>query len=302
MKKYTHEPIPGRLPGTLLPDGWALVCEGGGTRGFYSAGVYDAFLEADLMFPYIIGVSAGTANTLSYVSGQKGRNRQVVEHYVGSPRYVSKRNLLFHGSMFNMEYVFHTIPREHLFFDWEAFRRCPARFLIGAMNCADGQNIWFEKEQLREDLTQVIASCSVPLLSPMVKLNGLELLDGGVPDPIPIEKSIADGNTFHVVVLTRNPGYVKKPFGMKGLLEVVNRKHPAVARALLTRHERYNRQLALCEQLEREGKAIIIRPLKPLQIDRTGSDTAKLLALYDEGTEEGRAALRRLNERLKIGG
>jgi len=52
---------------TMLPAGFALVLEGGGPRGFFSAGVFDAFMDAGIMFPYIIGVSAGAANALSYI-------------------------------------------------------------------------------------------------------------------------------------------------------------------------------------------------------------------------------------------
>ena len=104
-QSFTHTPIKGKAPIQILPRGCALVLEGGGTRGFYSAGVFDAFMDAGILFPYIAAVSAGAANALSYIAGQKGRNRQVVEYYVGDKRYVSKRNLLLHRSLFNMEFV-----------------------------------------------------------------------------------------------------------------------------------------------------------------------------------------------------
>ncbi len=296
---FTHPPVPGRAPARILPKGTALVLEGGGTRGFYSAGVFEAFMEAGILFPYIAGVSAGAANVISYIAGQPGRNRQVVEHYVGDWRYVSKRNLLLHRSMFNMDFVFREVPGRHIALDWEMFGRQDIRFLTGAMDCAAGQTVWFEKEDITPDLTVSVASCSVPLLSPVVTFRGYELLDGGVTDPIPIERSLADGNTFHVVVLTRNEGYVKRPFRYERLLRLFYRKHPHVATAVLRRHEVYNRQLALCERLEREGRAVIIRPLQPLRIDRTGSDTATLLALYDEGHAEGRAKLAEILEHVK---
>ena len=290
-EKYTYPPIQGCLPEKILPSGCALVLEGDGTRGFYSSGVFEAFLDAGIMFPYIAGVSAGAANAVTYLSGQKLRSRQIVEHYVGNPNYVSVRNLIFRRSMFNMEYIFRTIPQRHVAFDWETFRSCPVRFFTGAMDCATGKTVWFEKETITPDFSVSIASCSVPVLSPIVKFQGYELLDGGVSDPIPIEKSVADGNVFHVIVLTRNAGYSKQPFGHEKLLKALYRKHPRAAEAVLRRHEVYNRQLALCEQLEREGRAVIIRPLKPLRVKRTSADTKELLALYDEGHAEGAAKI-----------
>ena len=97
---FTHPIIKGESHKTILPRGTALVLEGGGTRGFYTAGVFEAFMDAGLMFPYIIGVSAGAANAISYISGQKGRNRQIVEKYLGDHRYVSKRNFIKHRNFF----------------------------------------------------------------------------------------------------------------------------------------------------------------------------------------------------------
>ena len=290
-KIFTHPIIRGTPHQTLLPQGTALVLEGGGTRGFYTAGVFEAFMDEGVMFPYIVGVSAGAANALTYVAGQRGRNRLIVEHYVADPRYVSKRNLLRHRSLFGYDFIFKTIPEEHLFFDHENFGATDIRFLAGATDCETGEAVWFEKDTLAPGFEAVIASCSVPLIAKIVDYQGRKLVDGGVASPIPIEKSVADGNTFHVIVLTRNAGYEKPEFKYRRTLKAFYKKYPRLMDVILRRHEIYGRQIALCEQLEREGKAIIIRPLKPLAVDRSATDTAKLLALYDEGHEEGRAAM-----------
>ena len=289
---FTLEPILGQSPQKMLPSGNALILEGGGLRGFYSAGVFEAFMDVGIMFPYIIAVSAGAANVLSYVSGQRGRNRQVLEYCVSDKRYVSKRNLIRNGSLFGMDFVFHEVPRNHVVFDWETFNRQNIRLQTGTLDCLTGQTVWFEKEDLDPELDAIIASCSIPILSPIRRFKGYELLDGGVSDPIPIEKSLADGNTFHVIVLTRNEGYRKKPFKHRRLLSAFFWKYPKIAEAILMRHEVYNRQLSLCERLEKEGKAVIIRPQLPLRIRGNGADAELLLKLHDEGHEEGTAALK----------
>jgi len=287
-----------KLP-NIMPEGTALVLEGGGMRGFYSAGVFEAFMDAGVLFPYIIGVSAGAANALSYASGQRGRNRQIVQYYVSDPRYVSRRNLLLHRSLFGMRFIFHDIPQKYLFFDQEMFQQQNCRFLTGAFDCRNGRTIWFDKQPADAQMEIVKASCSVPLVSPIVRYKGLDLLDGGVADPIPIEKSLADGNTFHVVVLTRNKGYAKEAFTHNRLLKLFYHRHPQVAEAMRDRHQAYNQQLDLCERLEKEGKAMIIRPEQPLQVERSAADKAKLLALYDEGHKEGEAALKRIQSKNK---
>ena len=289
---YTQTPIPGKAAEKILPKGCALVLEGGGTRGFYSAGVFDAFMDAGIMFPYIIGVSAGAANVLSYIAGQSGRNRQIVEKYVGNPKYVSKRNLLFCRSMFGMKFIFHEVPQKHVFLDWGIINKQDITFFTGALDCNTGQTVWFNKSDITANLEATMASCSVPLLSPIFKFRGYKLLDGGIADPIPIEKSVSDGNTFHVIVLTRNKGYRKSAFKYKNILKLFYSKYPKVVEAILNRHNIYNRQLALCEQLEKEGKAVIIQPLKPLEFgNSTGRDIEKLLYLHDEGYEEAKEKL-----------
>jgi predicted patatin/cPLA2 family phospholipase len=289
---FTYPPIKGAMPAAILPHGAALVLEGGGTRGFYSAGVFEAFMDAGIMFPYIAGVSAGAANALTYVAGQRMRNRVIVENYVHDSRYVSRRNLIRHGSIFGYDFIFGAIPEKHIFWDKEAFDSVDIRFLTGATDCATGETVWFEKHDITTPGFAVTrASCSVPLLSKIVRHNGLELLDGGVSDPIPIEKSLDDGNTFHVIVLTRNRGYIKHVVRYKPALKLFYGKYPKLIDAIINRHNVYNRQLALCENLERDGKALIIRPQAPLAVGRTQSDTQKLLALYDEGHAEGKAAV-----------
>ena len=297
MQNYTLPLIPGRDPEKYMPDGTALVLEGGGTRGFFSCGVFEAFMEAGIMFPYITGISAGAANALSYMTGQRFRSRQIVENYVGSPKYVSKRNMILHRSMFNFDFIFGEIPEKHIFFDWDVLLRLNIDYNAGAFDCENGETVWFTLEDMQnQDFTGVIASCSVPVLCPVVKYKSRKLLDGGVACPIPIEKSIADGNNFHVIVLTRNADYVSAPDKTAKLAKRLLFRYPKVAEALAVRHEIYSQQLKLCENLEREGKALIIRPQIPLTMGRTDKDIPALLALHDEGLDEGRKVIERILE------
>ena len=297
-QNFTETIIRGIKPTTTLPPKTALVLEGGGIRGFYSSGVFEAFMDAEIMFPYIVGVSAGAANALSYISGQRGRSRQIVEKYVGNKKYVSYGNMLKHRSVFGFDYIFKTIPDNHIFWDRENFHTTDIRFLTGATDCETGECVWFEKDEMDYDFIQTRASCSIPFLSKIVKIGEHNLVDGAVSVPIPIEKSIEDGNNFHVIVLTRNNGYIKTPSKLKFILKLFYNKYPKLVEKMLVRHNDYNRQVALCEQLERDGKALIIRPQKPLMLDRLGSNIEKLLALYDDGEEDGKTAINRLKERF----
>ena len=90
-----------------------LVLEGGGMRGLYTVGVLDALMERRLSPDYVIGVSAGAGNGISFVSGQKGRAYRVDMDYLRDRRYISLRNFVKTRSVFGMDFVFDDIPGKY---------------------------------------------------------------------------------------------------------------------------------------------------------------------------------------------
>ena len=55
-----------------------LVLEGGGSRGIYTGGVLDAFIENGIGFPYVIGVSMGSCCGASFIGKCKKRQHDVI--------------------------------------------------------------------------------------------------------------------------------------------------------------------------------------------------------------------------------
>lgn len=269
---------------TML-DNIGLVLEGGGMRGMFSAGVFEAFMQENIEFPYAAGVSAGACNVLSYLSKQPLRTRQIITDYVDDSRYCSIRNLLRDGSLFGFDFILKEIPQKLLPFDYEAFKVSPCQLHVGATDCNTGEVIWFPKESMGNDFEPLRASCSLPFLAPIVHIDGHELMDGGLADPIPVEKAIADGYERNVIVLTRNPGYYSTENYPVWLLKLWYKKYPRLIEVIRNRAENYNRQMELAEQLELEGKAVVIRPLEPLTIGRLDRKPKELLKLHDHGTE-----------------
>lgn len=259
-----------------------LVLEGGGMRGVYSGGVLDFFMEHDLYFPYVIGVSAGACHGSSYVARQIGRNKKVTIDYIDHPNYLSYRNLFREKSLFGMKLIFDELPNRLVPFDFDTFYASPQTFIVGTTDCMSGEPVYFSKDSA--DMLAVLrASSSLPFVSPVVTIDGRPLLDGGVSDPIPIRKAIADGNEKNVIILTRNREYRKEPFKLKWLAGKVYRKHPGLVDTLIRRHKVYNDTLAYIEELEQKGKAFVIRPSQPLVVDRIEKNKEKLSALYAQG-------------------
>jgi len=263
-----------------------LVLEGGGMRGLYTCGVLEYFMENDLYFNYVIGVSAGACNAASYISRQQRRNEKVIIGFVKDWRYMSLRNLILSKSYFGMDFIFDEIPNNLVLFDFKTYYKSPGIFLVGTTDCQTGKPLYLHKNDLGEQFQALRASASLPMLSPIVNYKGYELLDGGISDSIPIKKSIIDGNTKNIIVLTRNKGYRKRPGKFNALLKLKYRKYPLLIETMLNRYKNYNETLDYIEHLENEGKAFVIRPSIELEVGRLEKDPQKLHRLLHHGYED----------------
>lgn len=263
-----------------------LVLEGGGMRGSFTIGVLDRLMEEGLSFDYLIGVSAGACNGVSFVSGQKGRNKRINQTYAPDKRYVSLRNFIKTKSMFGMDFIFREIPDRLDPFDYSAFQQNPTAFVVGVTDVKTGAPYYFDKSFLVDDSTVLRASSSIPVFSPPVEFAGGVYLDGGTTDPIPVEKALADGCDKLLVVLTRDRSFRKKPEQFRGIYRRVLKEYPAMIRALDRRHEVYNRTLDRLSELEEAGVVTIIAPPAPITLSRFEKSPEKLAALYALGYQE----------------
>lgn len=261
-----------------------LVLEGGAFRGLFTAGVLDALLDIKAELKYVIGVSAGATNAYSYVSKQRGRNLDIMERFMNNKRYISYGNLIRCKSLMDLDFVFDEIPNKYCPFDYKTFYEFDGRMLAGAFNIETGENEYFDKELLDTRNSILRASIAIPLVFPFEKINGSYYADGGLSEPIPIKKSIADGNDKNIIVLTRNEGYKKQQSKANKLTyRLYKNKYPKLANVLRDRHIKYNEQLDFCKKLEKTEKAIVIRPTINMNINRFERDKNKLKAIYENG-------------------
>jgi len=267
-----------------------LILEGGALRGMFTAGVLDALDEKNLLFNFVIGVSAGACMGVSYLSRQKGRSRKISLTYCQDHRYFSWRNLLREGNFFGVKFSYEDIPRKLVPFDYQTSSQTPMRFTAVATDCATGKPVYFENDtpERKKDMTlEIRASSSMPFVSKPVPIGNMNLLDGGIADSIPIEYSMKNGHTKSIVILTRPKGYFKKPKGSPGLFKFLLPRYPKLAEAIYHRSEQYNRSLALAEKLAEEGKCLVIYPPADIKVDRLERDRSKLEALYQAGYQAG---------------
>lgn len=274
----------------------SLVLEGGTFRPIFSAGVMDALLDNNITFPYCIGVSAGITNGISYISQQRGRNLEVVTKYRNDKRYLGYRNFLKCKSLFGLDFVFDEIPNKLIPFDMDTYKKYPGKVLVGVTNAKTGKTEYLDGKNLDDKATMLRATCALPIFFPVIKLNGNEYYDGGICDPIPIKKAIKDGNDKHLIILTQPKGY-KKELSKKNVLvaKLLNNKYPNLKDALLNRHDSYNETVRFCEELEKQGKALILRP--EFSLESFEKDVDKLKANYNHGYD---LATKRINDIKKL--
>lgn len=263
----------------------ALVLEGGGLRGVFTCGVLDCFMDHGVRFPFTVGVSAGACNGLSYMSGQRGRARSSNIDLMEKYHYVGFRYLLTQGCIMDFKLLFEDFPEKIIPYDYDAYFANPDRYVMVTTNCLTGKAEYFEEKSSSERVMSIVrASSSLPFLTKITYVDGVPMLDGGIADSIPVAYAMEQGYEKMVVVLTRNKGYRKKNGRMR-IAKVFYRRYPQLQKTLSERNAVYNRTMDQIEKLEAEGRIIVIRPERPVEVGRMEKDTGKLSALYQEGYE-----------------
>lgn len=262
----------------------SLILEGGTFRPIFSAGVMDALLDNNIMFPYCIGVSAGITNGVSYISKQKKRNLDILLTYRNDKRYLGLRNFLKCKSLFGLDFVYGEIPNKLSPFDMETYQKYEGKILVGVTNALTGKTEYFDGKELDDNCSILRATCAIPLFFPAIKINDSYYYDGGICDPVPIKKAIDDGNEKHLIILTRPKEY-RKDLSKGNIIvsKLFRKKYPNLKEPLLTRHNHYNETIRFCEELEAQGKAVIIRPTLEQSIESFEKDVNKLRDGYNNG-------------------
>ena len=292
-----------------MKEGWimiekaTMVLEGGATRGVFTSGVLDYLMEQDFYTSHVIGVSAGYCNAVDYVSRQPGRTRDCMiptdksgQYIYGVGKFVKEKSLM------NMDLIFDVYPNEKLPFDYDTYFESEMMCEIVTTNCETGKAEYMSEKSDRERLMKICrASCSLPLVTPIVNVDNVPYADGGLADSVPVERAVKMGNEKVIVILTRNEGYRKKPIsqGMARVYKRAYRSYPNLVRAIRTRSYMYNREMNLIDKLEREGRIFVLRPqVKP--VSRIERDTDTLKGFYTHGYELMEKEYGRLQEYLGI--
>ena len=270
-----------------------MVLEGGAVRTIYSTGVCDALLTRNLMTDYVIGVSAGIAYGVSYVSRQPRRNLDIMVNYINDKRYMGMCNLLRRDNRayFGLEFVYSTIPNQLVPFDYDTFAAYPGEVEAVVTNLDTGAAEYFPLDRRDDKFKLLQATCALPFLFPVFHIQGRPCMDGGAADAIPYERAFAKGCDRVIVVLTRERDYVRRPEKLQPLIDLAYRKYPKFCDTMRRRADAYNEARQKLFRLEREGRALVFTPTSTEGFHRTERDVDKIKALWKDGWDQGLARL-----------
>ena len=262
-----------------------LVLEGGALRAIFSSGVCDALLDGGVMADYVIGVSAGIAYGVSYVSRQPRRNLDIVTRYAPDPRYMGMRNLRDkqNRSYFGLDFTYNVIPNKLVPFDYKTFAAYPGEVEAVVTYLDTGRAGYLPVPRERGDFKLLQATCALPLMFPVIEVDGRPCMDGGIADAIPWQRALDQGCDRVLAVLSHPLNYVRQPDKLLPLVRRTYRDYPSFIASMEGRVARYNESHRRLLELEQEGRVKVIAPASTLGVSRTERDTEKLRLLWAEG-------------------
>ncbi len=273
-----------------------IIDVGGGTRGVFSSGIYDAFLDEGFTADYCLGVSAGAANLITYLAGQRGRTLTFYHEYFMRKELLGVKNFLKKGSFLDLDYLYSDLSNEGSEnpLDFDSAMASPSVFKLVITRAKDGSACYIDKSQFtKNDYVYLKATCCLPLVCKPIRIDGEDYYDGGLADPIPYRKAFEDGCDRLIVVLTKPRRDYLIPLEHLPLMRKIPGRYPEILRLAETIHTRNAEALAELEALEKEGRVIIAEPDDCYGMKTLTKDTDAVLKLYYQGYEKGMEIMRK---------
>ena len=212
----------------------AMIDVGGGFRAIFGCGVMDRMLEDGIDVDMCYGVSAGAANMTSFIARQHGRNHTFYTKYAFRKEYASAESYFKNHNFANLVYIYGTLSNH------------------------DGENP--VDYAAFDDFDVIKASSAVPVACEPYVVDGVPYFDGGIADPVPVQKALDDGYDKVILILSRLRNEVRKQQKDLAPARILERSYPAAAEKLRMRYKTYNDEIEMAKQYEAEGRVLILAP------------------------------------------
>lgn len=281
-----------------------LVLQGGAMKGIFTCGILDVFMENNITFDGIIGVSAGAVFGCNLKSHQPGRALRYNKRFVHDKRYASWWSFFKTGNYYGADFCYRELPEVLDVWDSQTFEKDPTEFYSVCTDVETGLPHYqkLSKGSL-DDIQWLRASASVPIVSKIVELEGGKYLDGGLSDEVPLKYFEDLGYEKNIVILT-NPVTHKEKFSpvLYFMEKLFFNKYPNLLKTMKSIPERNTQSFLHIAEQEKNGNILVMRPKTELKIGAKAKDEAELDRIYELGRITAHERLSEVKEFLNAGG
>lgn len=265
-----------------------LVLEGGGIRGAFTAGAMAWLIDNGIEFDYNVGISSGAMYMVCYLMKDKKLLKNISCKHTIADDVVGIKALMHEGYYVAYKKLFHDVLIEQEHFSVKPLRDANTNLEIGCYDLDLGKTVYFNAQDLDDEMELLRATCSLPVAAATVDFKGRHLLDGGITKMIPIERAVEQGCTKTLVVTTKPKDYVRPEASwfVKLLMRIVYRKYPCVLEDYKVRHLNYYKQIQMINELVEQKKSVMIYPTKTVKVSRWKGDSQKCEELYNLGYQD----------------
>ena len=262
----------------------ALIIEGGGQRGVFSFGITDTFIKKNYdPFDIYIGVSNGVAVLYWYLIREKDNNLDKML-YAATGDYFSYKNIFNGKDIFNVHQMYKDGEKIFKPNVEKIKNNLNEKKYISVVTDAVEANAEYFSFEDKEWTQKMIASGTLPILVRTPSLiNGRRKFDGGITDPLPVEKAYEMGAKKIIVIRTYEKEFRRKLKLENYIGALLCRKYPKLRKALLEHDKTYNRALDFINNPPKDCEIIQLCPPKKLKSKRDSKSIENLKADYNLG-------------------
>ena len=266
----------------------ALIIEGGGSRGVFSFGVIDSFIKASYNpFDIHLGVSNGAVVQLWYLLAVSDYNLDKML-FSASRDYVRYSNLLFNKSIMNFEKLYKDANKVFpIDFDRLQDNLAGKNFYVVVSDAGSGKPEYIELSK-ENYINEMLATGSLPvLMKNAILLEGKRKYDGGITDPIPVQKAYEMGAKEIVIIRTYEQAFIRKTKLENYIAAFATRSYPNISKALKENTTTYNSALEFINNPPSDCKILQICPPQRLSTKRATTNVNIMKADYQIGMNCG---------------
>ncbi|TFG82608.1 MAG: patatin family protein [Erysipelotrichales bacterium] len=265
-----------------------LVLEGGGLRGCYTAGVLTWLIDQGIEADTVVGISSGAMLGSYYMLKDKNALHEIGVTYASDPKNIGLQPLLHEGTPVGYRFLFETVLKKILHYDYRELQAVTRTFEFGVYSLKLQKTIWKNQHTMDNELKYMLAACTLPLAGRSVKIDGVKYLDGGITTMVPIGHAEELGASKFLVVVTKDPDFVRKPNGRvtQFLLDLLYFNYKKLLKDFRARTQVYYDEMNHVRDLQGKGQAILLQPTRDCGVKHFSGTREQMEIMFDLAKED----------------